>query len=175
MSEIWIDVPNFEGLYQVSNTGKVKSFRKSSKYGCQNEYILKPSLANNGYYQVTLYHKDRSKQKFQLHRLVASCFIPNPNKLPQINHKDENPSNNCVDNLEWCTAAYNNAYGTAKLRSIITKSKMVDQFLPSGQFLARYICASIAEQFTGTPRHLINQCCNGNAESAHGYLWRYSN
>lgn len=172
MTEIWKDIPAYEGLYQVSNLGKIKSFRQSSKFGRQPEYILKNSLADNGYYQVTLYN-GISRKKFQVHRLVASVFIPNPNNLPQINHKDENPANNCADNLEWCTAAYNNAYGTAKLRSKITRSKMVEQLLPSGQFIARYVCASIAEEITGIPRHLIQQCCNHSSESAYGYLWRY--
>lgn len=173
MKEIWADIPGFEGLYQVSNTGNIKSFRKSTKYGCQPEYILKPNLSTNGYYQVTLYNGSK-RQKFTVHRLVAICFIPNPDNLPQVNHKDENPLNNRSDNLEWCTAAYNNAYGTAKLRSMLTRSKMVEQFLPDGQFLARYVCASIAEHITGISKNMIHECCNGSVKSACGYVWRYS-
>lgn len=173
MCEIWKDVPEFEGMYKVSNLGRIKSLRKSQKSGLKDEYFLKPCLSNNGYYQVTLYG-NRTRKKFQVHRLVASCFIPNPENLPQINHKDENPSNNCADNLEWCTAAYNNNYGTASLRGMITKSKMVDQFLPTGQFIARYICSSIAEKFTGVPKELIRECCRGETESAHGFIWHYA-
>ena len=172
MKEIWIDVPGFEGLYQVSNTGRIKSFKKSSKHGCQAEHFLKPTLASNGYYQVTLYG-ELKKKKFQVHRLIAQCFIPNPENLPQINHKDENPANNSADNLEWCTAAYNSAYGTARLRMMITKSKMVEQYLPSGQFLARYVCSSIAQEITGISHKLIQQCCSGSIKSACGYVWRY--
>ena len=173
MYETWKEIPGFEGLYEISNLGRIKSFRKSKKSGFKDEYFLKRCLANNGYYQVTLYG-NRERKKFQVHRLVASCFIPNPDNLPQINHKDENPLNNCADNLEWCTAAYNNSYGTARLRGMITKGKMVDQFLPSGQFIARYICSSIAEKITGTPKQSIRECCRGEAESAHGFIWHYA-
>ena len=99
--EIWKDVKGYEGLYQVSNFGKVKSFKESAKFG-------NPYLINSGFHVVTLYLKDRTKRKFQVHRLVAETFIPNPENLPCVNHKDENKLNNCVSNLEWCTYQYNN-------------------------------------------------------------------
>lgn len=173
MTEIWAEIPGYEGLYSISNLGRIKSFHKSKRQGCASECLLKNTLANNGYCQVTLY-KGQKRRKFLVHRLVAECFIPNPNNLPQINHKNENTTDNRADNLEWCDAAYNNAYGTARLRSIITKSKMVEQYLPSGQFIARYACASIAEYITGVSRKLIQQCCHGSIKTACGYVWHYA-
>lgn len=174
MDETWKDIEGFEGLYQVSNLGRIKSFCKSTKYNCPDEMILKPSIANSGYCQVTLYSKPL-KKKFLVHRLVATAFIPNPNNLPQINHKDENPLNNNCANLEWCTARYNNAYGTARFRAMLTKSKMVEQFLPTGEFLARYACATIAAAITGVPKNLIGDTCTGQCKTAGGFVWKYLN
>ena len=106
MQEIWKDIEDYEGLYQVSNLGKVKSLPKlvnrknNSKY-LTNEKILKP--LSFGYARVIL-----SNKSYSVHRLVAEAFIPNPNNLPIINHKDGNKQNNCIDNLEWCDYSYNN-------------------------------------------------------------------
>ena len=118
MKEIWKDVPNYEGLYQVSNLGNVKSLDKYVNSGIKNNtsvkrkgQLLKQSLKKNGYLQVTLTHNNIRKY-IGVHRLVAQTFIPNPNNLPVVNHKDENPLNNCVNNLEWCTQKYNCNYGT---------------------------------------------------------------
>ncbi len=172
MKEIWKDVQNFEGLYQVSNLGRIKSFRKSTKYGCQNEYILKPSIANNGYAQVTLYN-NTARHKFLVHRLIASAFIPNPDNLPQINHKDENRLNNCVSNLEWCTAEYNNAYGTARLRAVDTRSKPIEQLSFDGNVLAVYRSARIASQILGIRKGTLVNAINAHTQ-CQGYFWRYS-
>lgn len=148
MQEIWKDVDGYAGLYQVSNLGRVKSFKQSWKYGKPKEFILKPSLINSGYHVVTLYQKDK-KEKFQVHRLVASTFIPNPLNLPCVNHKDENKLNNCADNLEWCTYQYNNCYGTARLRAITTAGNPIMQKTLDGYLLATY-------QSVGIASHLLN-------------------
>lgn len=173
MKEEWKDIQNYEGLYQVSNLGRVKSFRQSTKLRCKSEYILKPFIANNGYSQVTLYNNTK-KHKFLVHRLVACAFIPNPDNLPQINHKDEDRTNNVVENLEWCTAEYNNAYGTAKLRAIDTVSKPIEQVTFDGKVIAVYRSTRIASEIlninTGTLKSAVikHSQCNG-------YFWRYSN
>lgn len=117
MQEIWKDIEGYEGLYQVSNLGRVKSLDKYINSGIKNnsyvkrkEKILKLKF-NQGYYEVTLTHNH--KRRFcKVHRLVAQAFIPNPNNFPQVNHKDENKLNNCVENIEWCDAKYNCNYGT---------------------------------------------------------------
>lgn len=173
MKEKWKDIPNYEGLYQVSNFGRVKSFRKSTKFGCQSEYILKPNVASHGYAEVTLYDK-AVRHKFLLHRLVASVFIPNPDNLPQINHKDENPLNNAVSNLEWCTAAYNNAYGTAKLRKIDTVSKPIEQVTYDGKVIAVYRSTRLASEILGITRGTLASAINKRTQCS-GYFWRFSN
>lgn len=107
MIEIWKDITGYEGLYQVSNLGRVKS---TQYFHGTNERILKPISTHNGYFRVHL-RKDGKLKTFKIHRLVAEAFIPNPDNLPQINHKDEDKTNNRVDNLEWCSARYNCNYG----------------------------------------------------------------
>lgn len=172
MEEKWKDIEGFEGLYQVSDQGRIKSFQQWKRAGSPREFILKPSISTTGYCQVTLY-KEHQRSKFLVHRLVANAFVSNPSNFPHINHIDEDKENNRASNLEWCTAAYNNNYGTAKFRSILSKSMMVDQLLPSGQFLARYVCISVASEITGIPKSSIKSCCIGECQSGNGFVWRY--
>ena len=113
MKEIWKNIMGFNG-YQVSNFGRVRSFKTYK--------ILKQATNNKGYKSLGLCKKGKMST-FLVHRLVAEAFIPNPDKLPCINHKDENPSNNCVSNLEWCDQKYNTNYGTCINRIIETKRK----------------------------------------------------
>ena len=125
MEEIWKDIVGYEGLYQVSNFGRVKSLAKykngngGSKFW-RKERILKPANTGRGYLMVVLI-KEKKRTTYILHRLVAQAFIPNPNNLPQINHKDENKTNNVVSNLEWCDNKYNSNYGTRNVRIIQTR------------------------------------------------------
>ena len=107
VEEIYKDIKDLEGLYQVSNLGNVKSlnYHRSGK-----SKLLKPGKDKNGYLFVIL-SKNGKMKTFRVHRLVAETFIPNPNNLPCVNHKDENPSNNNISNLEWCDYQYNNSYG----------------------------------------------------------------
>ena len=172
MSEQWKDIPNYEGLYQISNLGRVKSFRHSTKHRWEDEYIIKPSIANNGYYQVTLYN-NTVRHKFLVHRLVAQAFIPNPNEYPQVNHKDENRLNNSADNLEWCTAEYNNAYGTARLRQIDTVSIPVEQLTYDGKVIAIYRSTRIASELLGIKRGTLKSAIDKHSQFK-GYYWRYS-
>lgn len=120
MEEIWKDIKGYEGLYQVSNLGRVKSLDKiivtiDRKNRCQKEKILKLQISKYGYNVITLWNNNISKQ-FKVHRLVAIAFIPNPNNLPQINHIDEDKLNNKIDNLEWCTALENNHHSNIAKR-----------------------------------------------------------
>ena len=121
MIEEWRDIPGYEGLYQVSNLGKIRSLdryiKRRNKNGTLSDYpvrgkIITQFINDKGYYRV---HLDRSKS---VHRLVAQAFIPNPNNLPCVNHKDLNPLNNCVENLEWCSYYYNNHYDNATSRRV---------------------------------------------------------
>lgn len=107
MIEEWKAIPGYEGLYEVSNKGNVRNVRRNT--------LLRLSKNNDGYIQVHLY-KNGIRNKFQVHRLVAQAFLPNIDNLPQVNHKDENKTNNNVTNLEWCTAKYNTNFGTRNIR-----------------------------------------------------------
>ena len=115
--EIWKDVPGFEGFYQVSNIGRVRSLDRVKCDGIRMKgRIMKSRLDSCGYEMVGL-SKDGSHKSQSVHRLVAMAFIPNPDLLPQVNHIDEVRNHNTVDNLEWCTVLYNQNYGNRKLRS----------------------------------------------------------
>ena len=115
MTEIWKNIDGYEGKYQVSNFGQVKSMIGQEK-------VLHPKKHRNGHLQIGL-HKDKKRKTMYIHRLVAQAFIPNPDNLPCVNHKDENPNNNNVDNLEWCTQKYNCNYGTRVDRIMETKKQ----------------------------------------------------
>lgn len=123
--EIWKDVKGFEGYYEVSDLGRVRRLDRYD-YGCGYARFYKGRILKNlvykktGYFHVQLCKCGTIINK-SVHRLVAEAFIPNPDNLPQVNHKDEDKSNNCVDNLEWCDAVYNMNYGTRQTRSIQTK------------------------------------------------------
>ena len=113
--EIWKDIQGYEGLYQISNLGRIKSLERmiitSNNITKKiSEKILKPCLRKNGYYSIVLQKNNKSKY-YTIHRLVAKEFIPNPNNLPQVNHKDGNKLNNNINNLEWCTNSDNTQHG----------------------------------------------------------------
>ena len=110
--EEWRSIPGYEGLYEVSSYGRVKSLEKyrynNGRKQLLKERILKPHNTK-GYFMICLY-KNKTYKSYQIHRLVAQVFIPNPDNLPEVNHRDENPGNNNVENLEWCDHKYNMNY-----------------------------------------------------------------
>ena len=117
--EIWKTVIVNDEVYEnymVSNLGNVKSLY-NNRHKIYREKILKPHKDGNGYLMVNLCGGIRKMKSYRIHKLVSNTFIPNPNKFPQVNHKDENKENNCVENLEWCNAMYNTNYGTRNKRA----------------------------------------------------------
>lgn len=168
MKEIWKDIKDYEGYYQISNLSRVKSI----KFG--KERILKPVTNSSGYLQVTLC-KNNIKKQYLVHRLVAEAFLDNPDNLPQVNHKDENPLNNVVSNLEWCDRKYNINYGTGIERRSKKKSKTVLQYTLDGVFVREWESAKQAEKEGGFDNGHIISVCGGKRNSHKGYIWRYKN
>ena len=160
------DIPGYEGLYEVSNLGRVRSL--------ETERILKPSKNTWGYLFVSLY-KNGIKKAVRIHRLVALAFIPNPDNLPCINHKDEDKTNNTVDNLEWCDDKYNANYGTRNERIAEKTRKPVLQYDLLGNFIREWPSITKVEEETGIWQTHISKCCLGLRHTAGGYLWKYKN
>lgn len=142
MLDDWYDIKGYENLYQINIVGDIKSLECTTNFNgksyTKRERILKQGTRPNGYKCVVL-RKNNKSTSFLVHRLVAETFLPNPSNLPCVNHKDENKSNNSVDNLEWCTRLYNDNYGTRNIRlsninigkhhSEETKQKLREMFI----------------------------------------------
>lgn len=169
MIEIWKSVVGYEGLYEVSNLGRVKSFPRNGTI--KDEKILKPFIDKLGRKNVFL-SKNNKRKRFRIHRLVAEAFIPNPHNYPIINHKDENPSNNFVDNLEWCDHSYNVNYGTANSKRSKKQSKPVLQYDLQDNLIREWSSATEAGR-DGFKFRSISACCNGKRKSHKGYKWSY--
>lgn len=135
--EIWKNIKGYEGLYQVSNLGRIKSL---PKYNCKTEKILKTHISRrDGRCSVLLCKNPYTRERLSIHRLVANAFIENPNNLPEINHKDENPKNNIYTNLEWCNRKYNMNYGTLPQRINNKNKKAVIGFNENMQIKLNFI------------------------------------
>ena len=158
----WKPIPNYENLYEVSNTGEIRSIKPRYK----NKQILKACVGSRGYLVVTLCNKSTQKS-YNVHRLVAKAFIPNPDNLPCINHKDENRTNNNVDNLEWCTYKYNNTYGNRLDKYISKRGKSV-MCVETNKV---YRSTQEASKLTGVNQGGISSCCNGKRNVAGGFHW----
>ena len=162
MDEIWRDIDGYNGLYQISNKGHVKSLK------CGKERILKPLINSSGYLKVGLCKNGRVNQ-LQLHRLVAESFIANPHNLPEINHRDENKKNNCVENLEWCDRGYNINYGTRNERI----SRKILQYSKLGEFIREWQSAAEVERELNINHSNIASCCKCKRKSAGDFIWKY--
>ena len=168
MDEIWKNITGYDGLYQVSNKGRVRSFQKG-----KNGAILKHHVAR-GYAFIGLWNPEEHKSNNLLvHRLVAKEFIPNPNAYDEVNHKDENKLNNSVENLEWCTRSYNMAYKNARFRQGLSYSKPVEQLTLDNIPIAVYYAVSIAAKINNIDSSSILKCCKNKRETVGGYRWRY--
>lgn len=170
MEEIWKDIKGYEGLYQVSNLGRVKSLDrwliyKDGKKRLWKGQIIKPLLHKDGYYRVCLYKKTKQKYLF-IHRLVAETFLGNPKKLPVINHKNCIRTDNTPDNLEFCTIQYNNEYSCAK---------PVLQYDKQGNFVSEWVSSMEIQRQLGFANTHISDCClkKPHVKSAYGFKWYY--
>lgn len=167
MIEIWKPIDGYKN-YEVSNYGRVRSlmFNRSK--------ILKKRNIHHGYCGVVLY-KDKKPKAFTIHKLVAQAFIPNPDNLPSINHKDENKANNCVDNLEWCTILYNNTYNNRHLKAGKKHTKKVNQYTLDGEFVKEWPSIVAIQEELGFQKTSISQCCRNVRKKAHNFKWQFVN
>lgn len=172
--ERWKPIDGYNGLYMVSDRGRIKSYReKKVPNNCYltnggkiiYEKILK-SDTNHGYEQVGLTKNGKIKN-YAIHRLVAQAFIPNPNQLPEINHKNHNKTDNSVDNLEWCDRSYNNKHRR--------KHKRIIQLTKKGAKIRIWDSVEEIENELGYKAKIIIRCCNKETYYAYSYSWRYYN
>lgn len=172
MDEIWKAVPGYEGLYEVSDLGRVRSLPRKTRNGrFRVGKILRLSVNSSGYPMVSL-SKDNRHKNVHVHRLVAEAFIPNQYNLPQVNHIDEDKTNNRVENLEWCSSYYNMNYGDRNRKSSESLSKQVGQYNLEGE-LIRVWSSTVEAGRSGFVQQTISQCCRGIHKTHKGFIWRY--
>lgn len=173
--ELWKDIKKYEGLYQVSNYGNVKSLdRYVENYKGKKRFIKGRVLSQedvHGYLRVEL-SKDGKRKMFRVHRLVAMAFIENPGNLPEVNHIDENKKNNHEENLEWCTCQQNQNHGTHNERSAKSKGHSVQALDKNGNVIMEFWSISEASRRTGLRIDCISGCRNGRYKTSGGYIWR---
>lgn len=179
MTEVWKDVVGFEGYYQVSNMGRCRSLdrivpcKKNGERKIKGHIMRLHKNSTNDYLCVGLCKNSKYTQML-VHRMVAIAFLNNPNNLPEVNHKDENPKNNCVNNLEWCTSKYNANYGTRKDRLSVLPRKPIIQKDLLGNFIKRWDFIKQASDELGIDQSEIIRTCKGRKESYKGYKWEYA-
>ena len=180
MEELWRPIPNYEGYYEASNLGRIRSVYRYKR-------VLKPMISNTGYERVDLF-KNRHRKQYSVHRLVAITFINNPDNKPFVNHRDENKINNCADNLEWVTHVENCRYGTAIERrtkhfdyskrkinnagQIEACSKPIAQYTKDGRFVRNWKSASECARKNGWQISNIRRCCKKEYATAYGFVFR---
>ena len=173
MSEEWRDVVGYEGGYQVSSMGRVKSLERKDRFGrIVKERTLKPGVKGSGYLFVKLCAGGKTRM-FYVHRLVCQSFHENPGNKPQVNHINEDKTDNRACNLEWCTRIENCNHGTAKERSAKKRSKPIGQFSLDGKPIKVWQSTMEAERQTGFSHEYICQSANGKYKQAYGFIWKY--
>ena len=174
--ELYAPIKGFEGLYEVSTWGNVRSldrwviYKNGSKHFYKGK-IFKPEYNIDGYLVVT-FSKNQKKTKYRVHRLVAEAFIPNPENKPEVNHKDEVKSNNYRTNLEWMTTKENINYGTHTKRSAEKRSKKVYQYDLQGNLVREWSSASEAGR-NGFEQANISKCCLSKGKTHKNFIWSY--
>lgn len=177
MKEEWKDVKGYEGIYEISNLGNVKSFYSGK--------IISQKKNNRGYMVVDLY-KNRQRKSFLVHRIVAISFLNKDKLCNDVNHIDENKENNCVENLEWCTHKENvnkwcknntEKVGRKQFKSTEKYRKLdmnISMFNKDGSFIKTYTRASDIKKELNKDISCIIQCCDGKRKSAYGYKWKFA-
>lgn len=176
MKEVWKDISDYEGLYQVSNLGNVRSLDRIVKRATSPDYMLKGKILkpidNGRGYKMVCFCRDGIVKREYVHRIVAKTFIPNPHNLPEINHRDENTNNNRADNLEWCDRKSNVNYGNRANKYGVSRGKPV-VCIETGIV---YHGVREATRQTGIHASDISACClqREKTKTAGGYHWSFA-
>ena len=182
-NEVWKDIPNYEGVYQVSNLGNVRSLprvvvRRNGSPNFIHGKNMSPVMNEHGYLCTVLHNK--TYKHWKIHRLVATAFIPNPENKRDVNHKNGIKTDNRVENLEWATRSENlfHKYRVLGYKNVgcmginNSRSKRVLQ-IKDGRVIAEYCGTNEASRITGVHQGDICRCCNNKKPSAGGYKWAY--
>ena len=176
INEQWKPFKGFEGLYEISSLGRVKSLNYNNT---GVEKIMRPQKNRNGYLHVGLRRNGKYKNLY-VHRLVGEAFIPNPEGFEQVNHRDEVKTNNCVENLEWCSAKYNMNYGTRMEKQVAARSKAVEASkYPDFREICLRFPSTMEADRNGYNQGGVAACCRGcfSSEGNNKYknlYWRYA-
>lgn len=166
MLEEWRDIKGYEGLYQVSNMGRVKSLKR------KEGRILRPGIRGGGYMFVVLCASG-NKKYLLVHRLVCEAFHENPEGKPQVNHINENKTDNRDCNLEWCTAKENCSHGTRSAKISKAKSKPIGQYTLNGELVKVWQSVNEAERQTGFNQSNISKAAHGKYKQSYNFIWKY--
>ena len=183
-NEEWRDVVGYEGLYQVSSIGRVKSLREKTRIKDKRDGIMCQKFDQRGYYRVNL-HKDGKCKALLVSRLVAMAFIPNPNNLPQVGHNDDVKTNNTVENLYWTNSSENLTHNGLHLKIRDKRQKHIDRVINalSTPVICKdnlgneywYSSMQEASRITGAESGKISMCCNGLRKHHRNMEWRFAN
>ena len=160
----WRDVTEYSN-YEVNQFGEIRNKKRKQ--------ILKPLVNPNGYCYVC-FNIFGKRKRFAIHRIVANAFIPNPDELKEVNHKDYNKKNNCVQNLEWVSSSQNKKHAYLKEENHVSRGKKVNQYSLDGEFLQSYNSLQEAAVAVGGNFSAISNCCNGKSKSSNGFIWKFS-
>ena len=171
--EVWRDVKGYEGLYQVSNMGRVKSLGRKDRFGrVIKERILEPAVTHNGYLRVGL-RVDGKQKMLRVHRLVCEAFHENPDNKSEVNHVNEDKTDNRACNLEWSTRTENCNHGSRNERVAKALSKPIGQFSLDGKLIKVWQSACEARRQTGFDQGYVGAVARGKFKQAYGYIWKY--
>lgn len=175
MDELWKDVDNTSGRYQISSNGRLRQ-RDKTEYK-----LINPHLDSYGYQYVTIkFNNNKNPRHVAIHRLVAQAFINNPYNLPVVHHIDDNKLNNTVSNLFWCTHGQNHSFSLSARNGTIQKHRVIEQYTLDGEYIATWnsfieAYRAIKPNNNSNCTSLISYCCQGKKgrKTAYGYIWRF--